>query len=133
MVELGLIGPVFCGLIAMMFIVGIWIYNSSQTAQAARIAAHYLAVTGNSNEAQLNAQKYINKTKLASRVKSISVHWNGDAAYSKVMIEMETFFPGLPKLLNSSAPNWTGKVTISKEAVTTGEYRHRPENRYKFN
>ena len=133
MVELGLIGPVFCGLIAMMFIIGIWIYNSSQTAQAARIAAHYLAVTGNVNEAQQNAQKYINKTKMASTVKSVSVHLNGDTAYSKVTIEMETFFPGLPKLFNSSAPNWTGKVPISKEAMTTVEYRLRTENRNKFN
>lgn len=133
MVELGLIGPVFCGLIAMMFVTGIWIYNSSQTAQAARIAAHYLAVTGNISEAQLSAQKYINKTKLASTVKNISVYRNGDTAYSKVTIEMETFFPGLPKLLNPSAPNLTGKVPISKEAMTTVEYRFRAGNQNKFN
>lgn len=133
MVELGLIGPVFCGLIAMMFITGIWIYNSSQTAQAARIAAHYLAVTGNISEAQLNAQKYINKTKMASTLKSVSVHLNGDTAYSKVIIEMETFFPGLPKLFNPSAFNWTGKVPISKEAVTTVEYRFRAGSQNKFN
>ncbi len=133
LVEMGLLGPVFCALVAMMFITGIWIYNVSQAKQAARLAAHHLAVTGNYYEARQVAQKYISKTKLAATTKNISVYWDGEMARGNVVIEMETFFPGLPKLLNPSAPGWTGGVTISEEAVTTGEYRFRQENRELFN
>ncbi|OPX92208.1 MAG: hypothetical protein A4E52_00074 [Pelotomaculum sp. PtaB.Bin013] len=131
--ELGFIGPVFIGMVFMLLITGLWIYNATQTSQAARLAAHQLAVTGNYSEANQIAYYHLNKTGIALSTKEVSVYWSGDVACALVKADMETYMPGLVKLFNPSASNWTGKVTISREAQTTGEYRFRSGNQKYFN
>lgn len=131
LVEFGLVGLLFIGLILFLIILGLWLYNSTQTSQAARLAAHDLAVTGNYNEAQQMAYDHLARTSIAAKTNSVAVYWDGSAAHARVDTEMETFFPGLPKLFNPASPNWTGKVSIIREAETTGEYRFR--NPQKFN
>lgn len=133
MVELGLVGPIFIAMIFMLIIIGLWIYNSNQTSQAARLAAHHLAVTGKYDESQQLAYNHLNKTKVAASTREVTVYWSGDMACARAETEMETFLPGLLKLLDPSAHNWTGRVTISREAVTTGEYRFRSGNQKYFN
>ncbi|SFH34058.1 TadE-like protein [Desulfotomaculum arcticum] len=123
LVEFALVAPLLIFFIFYLFILGLWIYNSSQTDQAARIAARQCAWTGNSYEAKQEARDYLQKTIVLSKIKNIEVMNKGANASSKVTIEMETFLPGLKKLLDGSG--WTGKVTIKKEATTVSEYRFR--------
>lgn len=126
LVESGLVAPLFIGFILYLTMLGFWIYNASQTGQAARIAARHCAVTGNAYEAREKATEYLEKTVLLSEIKQITVHNNGDVSRSRVAVEMETFFPGLKKLLDKDGGSgWTGKVSIVKEATTVREYRFR--------
>jgi len=127
LVEFGLVAPVFVGLVIFLIVLGLWMYNSTQTGQAARIAAHTLAVTGSRGEAEQAAGDYLSKTIIAAKTRRISPYWDGDTACAQVETEMETYFPGLPKLFDRSSPNWTGTVTIIKEAVTASEFQFRPE------
>lgn len=125
LVEFALIAPIFIGLIFVLIITGLWIYNSSQTSQAARIAAHYMAVTGDMAEARDKATVHLQKTMVAAEIGQVSVCQAGDMAQSVVVTRMETFIPGLKKLFNPGDGGWTGKVTITKEAQTVREYRFR--------
>lgn len=133
MVEFGLIIPMFAGTIFLLIITGLWLYNSVQTSQAARIAAHHLAVTGRHDEAVQRARDFLSKRNVAAKTIDVVAYWSGDSARARAETEMETFVPALPKLFNPSAPIWTDKVTISKEALTTSEYRFRPGNSKFFN
>jgi len=129
---MGLVGPIFIGLVVLVIIIGLWAYNSSQTDQASRYAAYHLAITGNQGEAEQAGYNYLSKTVMGATINSVSVYWNGDVACATAETEMETYLPGLPKLFNSSSPNWLGKVTIIKEAVTTGDFQARPSNQGYF-
>ncbi|OPX87040.1 MAG: hypothetical protein A4E53_02650 [Pelotomaculum sp. PtaB.Bin104] len=131
--ELGFVGPIFIGIIFMLLITGMWIYNATQTSQAARLAAHQLAVTGNYSEAYQIAYSHLGKTGIGLSSEEVSVYWSGDVACAQVITNMETYMPGLVKLFNPSGTNWTGKVTISRGAQTTGEYRLRSGNQSQFN
>jgi len=124
-VEFALIAPIFIGLIFVLIVTGLWIYNSSQTSQAARIAAHYMAVTGDANEARDKAITHLQKTTVATEIAQVSVYRAGETAQSLVVTRMETFIPGLKKLFNPKDSGWKGKVTITKEAQTVREYRFR--------
>ena len=125
LVEFALIAPIFIGLIFVLIITGLWIYNSSQTSQAARIAAHYMAVTGDQSEAMDKATDHLQKTMVAAEISQVSVRPVGDTSQSLVVTRMETFIPGLKKLFNPDSGSWTGEVTITKEAQTVSEYRFR--------
>ncbi len=125
LVEFALIAPIFIGLIFVLIITGLWIYNSSQTSQAARIAAHYMAVTGDMAEARDKASAHLKKTLVAAEIGQVSVYQAGDMAHGVVVTQMETFVPGLKKLFDPQGGGWTGKVTITKEAQTVREYRFR--------
>lgn len=125
MVEFALVAPLFLGLVLFLIVLGFWIYNSSQTAQAARLAAYYAAWTNDCPEAERKAYELLEKSLVAAEIEQVSAYASGDTARSRVVVKMETFFPGLKKLFAPGEPGWTGRVTIEKEASTAREYRHR--------
>nr|WP_169738633.1 hypothetical protein [Desulfofalx alkaliphila] len=103
-----------------------WLYNSYQTDRAARHAVVYLATTNNPSHAEIIARNHLKNTTVASQIKEVRVYWNGQQPTARASIEMATFFPGAAKLLNPKSPKWSGKVTITKEAVAPGKNDDQP-------
>lgn len=130
LVEFAMVFCVYMAVILMLLIHGLWLYNNFQAERAARHAAVYLAATNNPTRAEAVARDYLNKTQVISAIKDISAYWSGSTPVARVNTEMQTFFPGLPKLLNPKGPNWVGKVPIVKEATTPGEHQHTNSKEY---
>ncbi len=132
--EFAICGIMFIGLVMCLVVTGLWMYNTSQVKQAARLAAVNAATTGNMAESREVALKYMRKTLIACPVKNAEVFSVQDDGYGVAEAEMESLFPGFQKLidpLGRSAIN--GRVHIRKEAVTVREYRFRADSRDKFN
>ena len=130
LVEFALVFYLYMAVIFMFLIHGLWLYNSFQTDRAARQAAYYYGTTGNAAKAKNAAVNYLDKTQVATTVKDISVYWSGRNASARVRVDMQTFFPGIPKLLNPKASAWSDSITISKEAISPGEHQHTNSGEY---
>lgn len=134
LLEFAVCGVVFTGIFMGMVVIGIWMYNVSQAGQAARIAAHHVAVTGDEAESRARAKSYLDKTAIACRNREVTVYSDRETGYGLVKIEMNPLFPGLQKLVGiREGPAANGMIPIRKEAAATREFRLRPENRRFFN
>lgn len=131
LVEFALVFCVYLAVLCMLLIHALWLYNSYQVDRAARHAAVYLATTSNRAQAENIAKNHLNNTMVVSRVKDVRVYWNGQRPTARVTTEMETFFPGVAKLLDRKNPKLSGKVTITKEAVAPGEHRFTHSHEYR--
>ena len=120
LVEFSLVVCVYLALIFMIIVYSGWLYNSFQADRAARHGAIYVSTTGNATQAKAVAQDYLNKTVVLARVSNITVG-SASTPTCRVQVEMTTFFPGIPKLLDSRNPMWADKIQIVKEATTPGE------------
>lgn len=133
-VEFAICGIMFIGFVMGMVVTGLWIYNTSQVKQAARIAALNVAVTNSQSEANEKALIYMNKTLVACPFKNIDSYGSQENGYGVAVAEMEPLFPGFQRLIDprgSSIIN--GRILIRKEAVSSREYRYRPGNRDQYN
>ncbi|WP_031516969.1 TadE/TadG family type IV pilus assembly protein [Desulfofalx alkaliphila] len=129
-IEFALIFIIFMGVLMALFIHGSWMYNKFHTDRAARQAALYLASTDDKARATQIAREHLEKTIIFSDIKEIRVYWNGNSTVGRVRVEMETFFPGMAKLINSANPTWSGKVMITKEVTTPGEHKFTHSHEY---
>lgn len=130
LLEFTLVFNLYMAIILMLIIHGLWLYNNFQADRAARQAAYYLGTTNNGSIAEDVAVEYLSKTQIATTVKDVSVYWSGRNAAARVHVDMKTFFPGIPKLLNPKNANWVGSVPIVKEAISPGEYHHTNSSEY---
>ncbi|RKO65711.1 TadE/TadG family type IV pilus assembly protein [Desulfofundulus salinus] len=128
-VEFGLVAPLFITLIVFLLVFGLWLYNSSVAAQAARMAAHHLAVTGDARESRDQAIKHLRTASIAIDGMDVIVWRDGDTARAQASLSMKNFYPGLPKLLGGGG--WNGPIKIQRKAGCVIEYRFR--NPYEFN
>ncbi|WP_031516875.1 TadE/TadG family type IV pilus assembly protein [Desulfofalx alkaliphila] len=131
LVEFALVFCIYLAVLCIFLIHGLWLYNSYQTDRAARHAVVYLATTNNSSQAENIARNHLNNTMVASQIKDVRVYWNGQQPTARVSTEMATFFPGVTKMLDPSSPKWSGKVTITKEAVAPGEHKFTHSHEYR--
>ncbi|MCL4442051.1 MAG: pilus assembly protein [Firmicutes bacterium] len=130
MVEFAFGGIFFIGFVLGMIVIGIWIYNASQVSQAARIAAHNVAVTNNPAESQNMALKYLNNTLIACPVKGAAAYSTTENGCGVAEAYMSPLFPGFHKLLDPRGKSTTdGRIHIRKEASRVLEYRFRPGSR----
>jgi hypothetical protein len=134
MLEFAICGILFVGFVLGMVAMGLWIYNTSQVRQAARIAALNVAVTDNPAEASDKALKHLNNTLVACPVKNAAAHSTGDSGYGLAEVEMNPLFPGFQRLIDpKGASTVNGRILIRKEALTARAHRLRPENRPLYN
>ena len=134
MLEFAICGILFIGFVLGMVAMGLWIYNTSQVRQAARIAALNVAVTDNPAEASDRALKHLSNTLVACPVKNAAAHSTGDTGYGMAEAQMNPLFPGFQRLIDpKGASTVNGKILIRKEALTARAHRLRPENRPLYN
>lgn len=125
MVEFAVCGIMFVGFVLGLIVFGIWIYNTSQVSQAARVAAYNAATTNNSGEAQQLAMTYLNKTLIACPTKGAIAYANTEDGYGVAEAYMTPMFPGFQKLIDPMGTSTiNGTIHIRKEAVKTREYRY---------
>lgn len=130
MVEFAFAGIMFIGFVFGIIVTGTWIYNVSQVSQAARIAAHNIAVTNNENESEEMALKYLNKMLIACPFKGTSAFKTSANGYGVAEAYMNPLFPGFQKLIDpfgSSTIN--GRIHIRREATRVLENRFRAGSR----
>lgn len=129
LLEFSISGIMFIGMVLCMVVMGLWIYNSSQVKQAARIAALNVAVTNDPADARDAALKYLNKTLVACPTKNAEAYGARENGYGVVEVEMNPLFPGFQRLINPKGTSTVnGMIRIRKEALTVREYRFRPGN-----
>lgn len=134
LVEFAICGIMFIGFVMGMVVMGIWIYNTSQVSQAARIAAHNVAVTNDLAEAQNLAMEYLNKTLIACPTKGVLAYSTEDNASGVAEAYMTPLFPGFEKLVDPRGESTiNGRIHIKKEATRVREYRYRPGSQQQFN
>lgn len=134
MVEFAICGIMFIGFVMGMIVMGIWIYNTSQVSQAARIAAHNVAVTNNLDEAQNQAMAYLNKTLIACPTKGALAYSTSENACGVAEAYMTPLFPGFQKLIDPRGKSTIdGRIHIKKEATRVREFRYRPGSQQQFN
>jgi len=132
--EFALCGIMFIGFIFGMVVTGLWMYNASHVKQAARIAAHNIAVTGDPVQSQDMALKYLNKTLVACPGKEVSVYSDQDSGYCVAEAQMNPLFPGFQKLIDPRGTSTINSmIQIRREAVAVREFWQRPENQSKYN
>lgn len=125
--EFAICGIMFVGFVLGMIVIGIWIYNVSQVNQAARIAAHNVAVTNNSSESKKMAMEYLNKTLIACPTKGAAASNDGEKGCGVAEAYMSPLFPGFEKLIDPGATSAIrGAIHIRKEATRVSELRFRP-------
>lgn len=134
MLEFAVCGILFIGFVMGMVVMGLWMYNTSQVKQAARLAAINVATTGNVAESRDVAIGYMKKTLIACPVKNAETFSDQDDGYGVAEAEMNPLFPGFQKLIDPLGRSTiNGRIHIRKEAMTVREYRFRPDNRDEFN
>jgi hypothetical protein len=133
MLEFAVCGIMFTAFVMALLVLGLWIYNVSHVSQAARIAAHNIALTGNAAESRHAALTYLDRTLVACPVRNVSAYSYQEAGCGVAEAEMHPFFPGVQKLANPGGTAGSGRIYIRKEAVTVLEYRFRPGSRQYFN
>lgn len=134
MLEFAICGILFIGFVLGMVVMGLWMYNTSQVKQAARIAALSVAVTDDPAEAREKALKYLIKTLVACPVKNIDVYGSQDSGYGLAEAEMNPLFPGFQKLIDPKGNSTiNGRILIRKEATAPRAHRFRPEYRSSYN
>lgn len=134
MLEFTICGIMFVGFVLGMVAMGLWIYNTSQVKQAARIAALNVAVTDNPAEASDKALKHLNKTLVACPMKNAFSYSTNDTGYGVAEAEMNPLFPGFQRLIDpKGASTANGRILIRKEASTARAHRLRPENKPFYN
>jgi Flp pilus assembly protein TadG len=127
MVEFAMGGILFTGFVMGIIVMGLWIYNVSQVSQAARIAAHNVAVTGNAAESQKMAMKYLDSALIACPARGARAYRTTEKGFGVVEAYMEPLFPGFQKLMDPQGKSTlNGKILIRKEASRVLEYRFRP-------
>lgn len=126
MVEFAVCGIMFVGFVMGMIVIGIWIYNVSQVNQAARLAAHNVAVTGNVEESEELAVAYLQKTLIACPTKGALAVNKGENGYGAAEAYMDSLFPGFERLINPGGTSVVkGTIHIRKEATKVSEARFR--------
>lgn len=134
MLEFAVCGILFIGVVLGMVVLGLWIYNTSQVKQAARIAALNVAVTDDPEEACREALKYLNKALVACPVNNVEAYCARDIGYGVAEAVMEPLFPGFLKLVDPKGTSTiNGRIRIRKEAPAARAHRFRPENRPLYN
>ncbi|KJS64246.1 MAG: hypothetical protein JL50_21580 [Peptococcaceae bacterium BICA1-7] len=129
MVEFAVAGIIFIGFVLGIIVIGIWIYNVSQVSQAARIAAHNVAVTNNAGESEEMALKYLNKMVIACPEKGVRASKSSGNGYSVAEAYMNPLFPGFQKLIDPLGKSTiNGRIHIRKEATRVLENRFRPDS-----
>lgn len=124
--EFAICGVMFIGIVLGMLVMGLWMYNSSQARQAARIAAMSVAVNDDPAEARNAALNYLDKTLVACPVKNAGAYGSMENGHGIVEVEMAPLFPGFQRLIDprgKSAAN--GMILIRKEALAAREQRFR--------
>ncbi|NHM26969.1 pilus assembly protein [Desulfofundulus sp. TPOSR] len=122
-VEFGLVAPLFVAMVIFLLVLGLWLYNSSVAAQAARLAAHHLAVTGDARESRDQALRHLRTVSIATEGMDVAVWRDGDTARAQANLSMKNFYPGLPKLLGGGG--WNGPIKIQRKVGCVIEYRFR--------
>jgi Flp pilus assembly protein TadG len=132
--EFAVCGVMFVGFIMGLIVISLWIYNATQVSQAARIAAHNLAVTNDYSESLDMAKRYLNKTLVSCSSMNVDLYGSQDKSYGVAQAEMSPLFPGFQKLLDPKGTSTIdGRIRIRREAFTAREYRFRPGNQQYFN
>ena len=127
MVEFAVAGIIFIGFVLGIIVIGTWIYNVSQVSQAARIAAHNVAVTNNASESEEIAYRYLDKMAIACPVKGVTASKSPGNGYSVAEAYMNPLFPGFQKLIDPLGRSTiNGRIHIRKEATRVLENRFRP-------
>jgi len=126
-VEFAICGLLFIGFVLGMIVIGIWMYNASHVSQAARIAAHNIAVTNNSVESQNMAMEYLNKSLIACPTKGALAYATSTDGFGIAEAYMDPLFPGFQKLIDPRGNSTiNGQIHIRREASRVREYRFRP-------
>lgn len=134
MLEFAVCGTLFIGFVIGMVVMGLWMYNTSQVNQAARIAALNVAVTDDPVEAREKALSYLDKTLIACPVKGTLAFGDRDNGYGAAEAQMNPLFPGFLKLVDPEGGSTvSGRILIRKEAVAARAHRFRPDNRPSYN
>lgn len=126
MLEFAICGTLFIGIVLAMVALGMWMYNTSQVKQAARIAALRVAVTDDVAEAQQAAYEYLDNSLIACPVKSASSSSFKSYGYGRAEALMNPLFPGFQRLIDPTGKSTiNGKIQIRKESQAVREYRFR--------
>ena len=126
MLEFAICGTLFIGIVLAMVVMGMWMYNTSQVKQAARIAALRVTVTDNEAEAQQAAFEYLNNSLIACPVKNAASYSTKDYGYGMAEALMDPLFPGFQRLIDPTGKSSVnGKIRIRKESQAIREYRFR--------
>lgn len=134
MLEFAICGVLFIGFVLGMAVMGLWMYNTAQVKQAARIAAFNVSVTGDPAEAGRKAMSHMNKTLVACPVKNVEAYGSRENGYGVAVAQMDPLFPGFRRLIDpGGASIISGRILIRKEAVSARAHRFRPEGRGDYN
>ncbi len=126
LLEFSISGTLFIAIILGTTMIGLWIYNTSQVSQAARLSAYKMSVTNNQSFAKEEALNYMNKTLVACKNLTVDIDNSGQISYSRVRVLMDPIFPSLYKLIIPQDNYYfEGSIKIEKEAMSVREERFR--------
>lgn len=126
MLEFALCGTLFVGIILIMIVVSLWIYNAAQVEQAARLAAYHVSITNNPAVARQEAVDYLNKTLVACSGITVTASVSRQLGHGIAQAQMEPLFPGLQRIVDPGGNSTLeGKIKIEKEATAVREERYR--------
>ena len=126
MLEFAICGIMFIGIVLAMVVMGMWMYNTSQVNQAARIAALRVAVTDNVAEARQAGYEYLDNSLIACPTKNVTSSRSNDYGYGVAEALMNPLFPGFQRLIDPTGKSTiNGKIRIRKESQAVREYRFR--------
>lgn len=126
LVEFAICGTLFIGIILMMIVVSLWIYNAAQVEQAARLAAYHVSVTNNPGIARQEALAYMNKTLVACSGITATASVSGQLGHGVAQAQMNPLFPGVHLIIDPGSKAKTeGTIKIQKGATATREERYR--------
>ncbi|NTW05562.1 MAG: pilus assembly protein [Peptococcaceae bacterium] len=126
LLEFSICGTLFIAIILGITMIGLWIYNTAQVSQAARLAAYKMSITNNQAFAKEEALNYMDKTLVACNSLTVDLGNSEQVSYSRVKALMDPIFPGIHKLLIPQQGSYVeGSIRIEKEAISVREERFR--------